>query len=115
MGKEGGNAAAGGSGAGGQLQQQQQHRVKRVFTFPHIDFLADTFCSRTQYLFVWVAVICCYIAWFPFTRSYDINVCGGGGGGGSAEEGGEETSKQSFGCQVAQSIVLWILVLLSMV
>ncbi len=81
-----------------------QGRVKRTFTFPHIDFLADGFRSRTQYAFVWVAVIVCYIAWFPFSNSYDIHVCGGE----------TEDFEKSFGCQVAQSIVLWILVFLSM-
>ena len=77
--------------------------VKRIFTFPQIDFLADTFRSKAQYIFAWLGVLQFYIFYVAMNgSSFDFTVC-------------NEEYSESFGCQIAQSIVMWLIVMLQMV
>ena len=84
------------------LSNQGQRTVNRVMTFPQIDFLGDTFRSKSQYMFVWIAVV---IAYFAFVWGNDgissIEVC-------------DEEFRSLFGCQIARSIVLWLAVMVTM-
>jgi hypothetical protein len=81
--------------------------IKRLFTFPHIDFLADSFRSRTQYICVWMAAVLGYLFWFRWYNqerlSFGVQVCGKNAEG-----------DNNFGCQVGQSIVQWFVIMFSM-
>lgn len=70
----------------------------RVFTFPQIDYLADSFRDKTQYVMVWLAVIFGYLTYFNPFGSYGIQVC-------------KEENRENFGCQVGLSIILWFAIL----
>ena len=82
------------------LPTDKPSSIERVFTFPQIDFLADTFRSRTQYIFVWLAVGWSYIAWVTQNGIVGFNVC-------------NDEDMEGFGCKVAQSIVVWLVVMVS--
>ena len=75
--------------------------VKRIFTFPQIDFLADTFRSKAQYIFAWLGVVQFYVFYLSGSTP-QVEVC-------------KEENADSFGCKVGQSIVLWIMIMLQMV
>lgn len=81
--------------------------IKRLFTFPHIDFLADSFRSRTQYICVWMAAVLGYLFWFRWYNqerlSFGVQVC---------RKNAE--ADNNFGCQVGQSIVQWFVIMFSM-
>lgn len=89
--------------AGGNDSKEQKGKcsMKREQTFAHIDFLVDTFRSKTQYIFVWFAVICGYLSWFPATDNFGIQVC-------AVED------RNHLGCQIRLSILLWLIVMISM-
>lgn len=76
------------------IERHRHHEeVKRVFTMPHIDFFADSFRDKTQYLLVWLAILFGYISYFSQFTSFDV--C-------------KEEHKREFGCQIASSIVVWL-------
>lgn len=83
------------------IKQTNDTAMLRVFTFPQIDFAADTFRSRTQYIFVWLAVITGYLFWFQSGNQFNIQVC-------------QEEHKGTFGCDIGQSIVLWLMIMAQM-
>ena len=67
-----------------------------------VDFLADSFRSRTQYIVMWITVAITYFAWFRFVSEWGIDIC-------PNREGDE-----SFGCQVGNSIVTWLALMSAM-
>ena len=71
---------------------------QRVFVYSQIDYLADSFRDKTQYILVWLAVIFGYIAYFNPFDSYGIQVC-------------KEENRDEFICEVAQSITVWFAIL----
>ena len=71
---------------------------QRVFAYTQIDYLADSFRDKTQYVLVWLAVIFGYIGYFNPFSSYGIQVC-------------EEERREEFLCEVAQSITVWFAIL----
>ena len=74
--------------------------VKQIFTFPQIDFLADTFRSKAQYVFAWLGVIQFYIFYVAMNASsLQINIC----------------KTNNFGCLVAESILGWLYTMALMV
>jgi len=80
---------------------QVNRTVNRMFTFSQIDFLADTFSSRSQYMFAWLAVVISYIAYVFGTEGIaQIQVC-------------PEEKRGNFGCQIGRSIVIWFAVMAS--
>lgn len=100
--------------------------VPRIHTFPQIDFLADTFRDKMQYLLVvsiiyeinevtsffysqgsyflffrkyqWMAIIMGFLTYLDPFSSYGIEVC-------------EEDHRSQFHCQVGKSIVVWFAVM----
>lgn len=66
-----------------------------------VDFLADSFRSKTQYLIMWIAVVLGYFAWFKLVPEWGIQIC-------------NEKNEDTFGCLVGNSIVAWFAVMVSM-
>ncbi len=83
------------------IKQSNDTAMLRVFTFPQIDFAADSFRSRTQYIFVWLAVVTGYLFWFQSGNQSNIQVC-------------REEHRGTFGCDIGQSIVLWLMIMAQM-
>lgn len=75
--------------------------IKRIFVFPQIDYLADSFRDKTQYVMVWLAVIFGYISYFNPFDSYGIQVC-------------SDENMEKFSCKVGQSIAVWCAILVIM-
>mmetsp|Transcript_10121 Transcript_10121/g.14728 ORF Transcript_10121/g.14728 Transcript_10121/m.14728 type:complete len:1032 (-) Transcript_10121:116-3211(-) len=81
---------------------EEARLVPRIYTFPQIDFLADTFRDKLQYLLVWVAIIMGFLTYFEPFSSYGIEVC-------------QEGHRDQFRCQVGKSIVVWFAVMAVMI
>lgn len=77
-------------------------KTKRVFTFPQIDFAAELFRSRTQYIFVWLAVISGFLFYFEIGNGFDIQVC-------------QEENMDTTGCKIGESIVIWLVLMAEMI
>lgn len=84
--------------------------IKRLFTFPQIDFLTDSFRSRTQYICVWMAAVLGYLFWFRWydqeKLSFGVKVC--------SKNAVDLEADNNFGCKVGQSVVQWFVIMLSM-
>ena len=75
---------------------------KRIFVFPQIDYLADSFRDKTQSILVWIAAIFGYLSYFNPLSSYGIEVCA-------------EGNRSNFGCQIGKSIAIWCTIMAIMV
>jgi len=79
-------------------EASDSNTVRRVFTFPQIDFLADTFRSRLHFACSLIAFIFTYINYFDPTKNDYLHVC-------------SEERRDLYRCQISQSIVIWLLMM----
>jgi len=70
--------------------------VKRIFTFPHIDFLAERLGSVSHTFLVWLCFVYSYLT---YVSTASVFSC----------------SSDSFGCKIASSIISWIMTGLTLV
>eukprot|EP00804_Cyclotella_cryptica_P013395 CCRYP_005153-RC/>CCRYP_005153-RC protein AED:0.37 eAED:0.37 QI:231/1/1/1/1/0.91/12/2182/791 len=79
--------------------------VTSVFTFPSIDYTADTFRSKSFVILLWVTWILSYFAYLfngqDNVLAFGVLHC-------------EENMNNSFGCWVLQGIINWLLIMLEL-
>ena len=85
---------------GGQvdLSTGEGRTITQVFTFPQIDFLADSFRDKNQFLFAWLAALFGYFAYFDPFDTFGIEVC--------ALE-----NRELFECKLSKSIAVWFAIM----
>lgn len=77
------------------LTTENVQKVEHVFTFPQIDFYADTFRSKIHFTCVLVATIVSYVAYLsPQNTSYYI-IC----------------TSSTLSCKIGQSVVTWLTIM----
>ena len=79
------------------IEAEGKKEVKKVFTFSQIDYVADTFRSKTYAIFVWVAAWNAVQAYIPLNGIIS-NFC-------------EEGQRLEFGCNVGRYVVFWLVIL----
>ena len=79
--------------------EEERKKVKEVFTFPQIDYVADTFRDKIQSVFVWVAALSMVCSYVNFGGYFDIECSG---------------DSVQFGCEIGRSVLVWLVLLVIM-
>ena len=78
--------------------EEDMKGVTEVFTFPQIDYLADTFRSKTQSVFVWVAALSLFVSYIRQFNGFGLTeLC-------------ENGQSFKFGCDIGKYVLIWLVV-----
>ncbi|KAI2493588.1 hypothetical protein MHU86_20946 [Fragilaria crotonensis] len=79
-------------------------KIRRIFTLPTIDTVAENYRSKTFNVLLWVFVV---VALFQYASDFDTSV---------GQQDCPTTSFMSeFGCRVGQSIVAWLMLMVQLI
>mmetsp|Transcript_6580 Transcript_6580/g.14884 ORF Transcript_6580/g.14884 Transcript_6580/m.14884 type:complete len:982 (+) Transcript_6580:198-3143(+) len=91
---------------GASMPEEEVHHVKKVFTFSSIDYAVDTFRSKLFVTLLWVV-------WALFFWMYMNGSSSSGQGDLNCDE--KDTEGKIFGCNIAQGIISWLLIMAKLV